>query len=166
MSLQAVWRIAVDTPTFKADDLSGEGAKKSGGRWNKKGTPVLYASESIALACLETLVHINAQGLPLNRYLVRIDIPAKVWELAKKLNMKTAGIGWDVLPAGIISIEKGQRWLQSNTSALLLVPSVVIPQASNVLINPLHPDVKLIKAKKIEKFSYDPRLVGQPLAPG
>ncbi len=76
--------------------------------------------------------------------------------------MKTAGIGWDALPAETVSIEKGQKWLQSNASALLFVPSVVIPQASNVLINPLHPDIKLIKAKKIEKFSYDPRLVGQP----
>jgi RES domain-containing protein len=112
------------------------------------------------------LKSINAQGLPLNRYLVRIDIPAKVWELAKKFNMKTAGIGWDSLPAGTVSIEKGQRWLQSNASALLFVPSVVIPQASNVLINPLHPDVKLIKAKKIEKFSYDPRLVGESLVQG
>lgn len=162
MSVQAVWRIAVDTPSFKADDLSGEGAKKSGGRWNKKGTPVLYTSESIALACLETLVHINSQGLPLHRYLVRIDIPAKVWDVAKKLNMKTAGSDWDALPAGSVSIEKGQRWLQSNASALMFVPSVVIPQASNVLINPLHPDVKLIKAKKLERFSYDPRLVDWP----
>lgn len=162
MSVQAVWRIALDTPFYKADDLSGAGAKQSGGRWNKKGTPVVYASESIALACLETLVHINAQGLPLTRYLVRIDIPKKVWDLAKKLNMKTAGFAWDALPAGTASIEKGQKWLQSNASALLLVPSVVIPQASNVLINPLHPDVKLIKAKKIEKFSYDPRLVDLP----
>lgn len=162
MSVQAVWRIALDTPSIKADDLGGEGAKKSGGRWNKKGTPVVYTSESIALACLETLVHINAQGLPLTRYLVRIDIPTKVWDLAKRLNAKTAGIAWDALPAGTASIERGQRWLQSNASALLLVPSVVIPQASNVLINPLHPDVRLIKAKKIEKFSYDPRLVSLP----
>lgn len=162
MSVQAVWRIALDTPSIKADDLGGEGAKKSGGRWNKKGTPVVYTSESIALACLETLVHINAQGLPLTRYLVRIDIPTKVWDLAKRLNAKTAGIAWDALPAGTASIERGQRWLQSNASALLLVPSVVIPQASNVLINPLHPDVRLIKAKKIEEFSYDPRLVSLP----
>lgn len=162
MSVHAVWRIALDTPSFKSDDLGGEGAKKSGGRWNKKGTPVVYTSESIALACLETLVHLNAQGLPLTRYLVRIDIPTKVWDLAKRLNAKTAGITWDALPAGTASIERGQRWLQSNASALLLVPSVVIPQASNVLINPLHPDVKLIKAKKIEKFSYDPRLVSLP----
>lgn len=162
MSVQAVWRIALDTPSIKADDLGGEGAKKSGGRWNKKGAPVVYTSESIALACLETLVHINAQGLPLTRYLVRIDIPTKVWDLAKRLNAKTAGIAWDALPSGTASIERGQRWLQSNASALLLVPSVVIPQASNVLINPLHPDVRLIKAKKIEKFSYDPRLVSLP----
>lgn len=162
MSAQTVWRIAVDAPLYKADELSGEGAKKSGGRWNKKGTPVVYTSESIALACLETLVHINAQGLPLNRYLVRIDIPIRVWNLAKKLSVKTAGLGWDALPSGTVSIEKGQKWLQSNASALLIVPSIVIPQANNILINPMHPDSRVIKAKKIEKFSYDPRLVGQP----
>jgi RES domain-containing protein len=82
--------------------------------------------------------------------------------LPKKSGTGPGRPGWDALPAGTASIEKGQKWLQSNASALLLVPSVVIPQASNVLINPLHPDIKLIKAKKIEQFSYDPRLVGQP----
>ncbi len=65
-----LWRIGTDTRSWQAHDLSGKGAEVTGGRWNAKGTPVVYASEARALACLETLVHLNAGGLPLNRYLV------------------------------------------------------------------------------------------------
>jgi RES domain-containing protein len=54
---RTAWRIATDTPDYEADDLSGAGAKQTGGRWNERGLPLLYASESRALACLETVVH-------------------------------------------------------------------------------------------------------------
>ena len=74
-----VWRIATDTPNYEADDLSGAGAKATGGRWNEKGMAVVYASETRALACLETFVHLNAGGLPLNRYLVAITISDVIW---------------------------------------------------------------------------------------
>ena len=70
-----VWRIATDTPDYTADDLAGTGAKSSGGRWNRKGTAMVYTSGSAALACLETLVHLATNPLPLNRYLVRVEIP-------------------------------------------------------------------------------------------
>src|SRR5437763_13633524 len=69
------WRIAPDTPDYTADDLTGEGARQSGGRWNRVGTPMVYASGSIELACLETIVHLRAGDLPLNRYLVQIELP-------------------------------------------------------------------------------------------
>jgi RES domain-containing protein len=72
---QTVWRIATDTPTYEADDLSGAGAKVTGDRWNAAGAAVVYASQTRALACLETVVHLNAGGLPLNRYLVEVTIP-------------------------------------------------------------------------------------------
>lgn len=159
MNFHTVWRIGVSAPAYSADDLSGEGAKKTGGRWNKKGTSVVYASESIALACLETLVHINFDDLPLNRYLVQIDIPTEVWAAAKKVTPKTAGTGWDALPAGMVSINYGDAWCCSNASAVLLVPSVVISHEFNVLINPLHQDARLIRAKKVEAFHYDSRLL-------
>ena len=84
----SVWRIATDAPDYTADDLSGEGASRSGGRWNRVGTPVLYASGSIALACLETVVHLRADDLPLNRYLVQIDIPDAVWKAASHLDAR------------------------------------------------------------------------------
>src|ERR1700722_18563634 len=66
---RTVWRIATDTAAWQAGDLSGAGAKATGGRWNETGISVVYASETRALACLETFVHLNAGGLPFNRYL-------------------------------------------------------------------------------------------------
>lgn len=69
-----VWRIGSDAPTYTAEDRTGEGAKANGGRWNSKGLAMVYSASSVALACLETVVHIKASDLPMNRYLVRITI--------------------------------------------------------------------------------------------
>lgn len=155
----SVWRIATDTPTYTSDDLSGEGAKVTGGRWNRAGMPVVYTSESIALACMETLVHLKASGLPLNRYLVRIDVPDPVWQAAKVFDAKTLPIGWDAIPEGKVSLDFGDQWLTGNSSALLVVASVIVPQEKNILINPAHPDAAKITVTKISKWLYDPRLL-------
>lgn len=154
-----VWRIATDTPTFQAHDLSGAGAKATGGRWNIKGVPVVYASETRALACLETVVHLNAGGLPLNRFLVAVTIPAAIWASAQRATTSSLAVGWDAEPAGLTSIDFGTSWLQSNNLALLVVPSVVVPEEFNILINPQHPASAQIKATKIRKWLYDPRLI-------
>ncbi|WP_266160469.1 RES family NAD+ phosphorylase [Dyella silvatica] len=154
-----LWRIGTDTPTYTADDPDGMGAKISGGRWNRPGTPVLYTSTVIALACLETLVHLKVGTLPMNRYLVRFDVPSSMWKKAQKLDPNDrAMVGWDAEPAGMVSMEIGQRWLAGKSSALLLVPSAVIPEEINVLINPAHPDAGKISAQKLRKFVYDARL--------
>ena len=87
---RVVWRIATDTPTFTADDLAGTGAKLTGGRWNRPGTALLYCAENIALASLETFVHLNSSALPLNRYLVRIEIPDATWNASVVLTAATA----------------------------------------------------------------------------
>jgi RES domain-containing protein len=155
---QGVWRIATDTPDYEADDLAGTGAERTGGRWNRKGMPMVYASESIAMACLETFVHLAAVALPFNRYLVRIDIPDAVWAAAERLSVSTAPIGWDALPAGRASIAYGAGWLAARRSAVLLVPSTIAPEEGNVLINPLHPDAAGITATKLRKWLYDPRM--------
>lgn len=154
-----IWRIATDTPTYEADDLTGAGAKSTGGRWNAAGDPVVYASETQALACLETIVHLNAGGLPLNRYLVSLTIPAAVWVHAKTETPGSLPVGWDADPAGRASIAFGTSWLRSTASALLRVPSVIVPDEYNVLINPIHPDSLAITAIKLRKWLYDPRLV-------
>ena len=151
----SLWRIATDTPTYEATDLSGTGAKISGGRWNRKGNAVAYTSTNIALACLETVVHLIDEGLPLNRYLVQIEVPDEVWDM--RLTLKLA-VGWDAQPAGKVSLDAGDEWLALGKSALLVVPSVIVPEETNVLINPGHPDAKKIKATKIRKWLYDARI--------
>lgn len=73
-----VWRIATDAPAYQPDDLTGTGAKLTAGRWNERDMPAVYAAENRSLACLETMAHLKAGGLPLNRYLVEIAIPDEV----------------------------------------------------------------------------------------
>lgn len=155
---QALWRIGSDTPDYEAHDLSGTGAERTGGRWNPKGVPVVYASESRALACLETIVHLNAGGLPLNRYLVRIDAPTDLCTAAITLDPSALPVGWDAGPPGKVSIDQGRDWLLGKASALLVVPSVIVPEERNVLINPSHPDAARISAVKVRKWTYDGRL--------
>lgn len=158
--MRSVWRIATDTPDYTADDPTGAGAKHTGGRWNRPGNALLYTAENIALACLETYVHLKAGGLPLNRYLVRIDIPDSVWSAALTITPSTAPAGWDAVPSGKVSLDYGDRWIASNATALLVVPSVIVNEERNVLINPLHPDAKSIRVTKLRKWTYDPRMTG------
>jgi len=153
-----LWRIATDTPGYTADDLSGKGALIEGGRWNEKGTPAVYASSSIALACLETLVHTASSSLPLNRYLVRIDVPDAVWNARSR--PKTLPVGWDAVPPGRVSIDLGQAWLAAGASALHEVPSVVVEEESNMVINPKHADAAKLSATKLRKWIYDGRFRG------
>jgi RES domain-containing protein len=153
----AVWRIATDTPGYTADDLTGAGAKISGGRWNRPGNAMLYCASNISLAVLETFVHLKAGGLPLNRYLVELTIPDAVWNSAARLALPP--VGWDAIPAGKVSLDEGDRWLKANGSAVLIVPSAIVAEEANVLVNPLHPDARRIKARKVRKWTYDPRLM-------
>ncbi len=153
-----VWRIGADTPEYEADDLSGKGAENTGGRWNRKGTPMVYASGSRALACLETVVHLSSgDALPLNRYLVQIKIPVALWGARSKFD-ETHHVGWDAEPAGKVSMDWGTAWIQGNTTLLAEVPSVIVPEERNILINPTHPDAAKLAAAKVRKWTYDQRL--------
>jgi RES domain-containing protein len=155
---RAAWRIAPETSDYGSDDLSGKGAERTGGRWNRKGTPVIYASYSIALAYLETLVHLGGlESLPLNRYLIRIDIPTAAWK-ARTIFHAATHVGWDALPAGLVSLDWGTDWARSSKSLVAEVPSIVVPDEFNVLINPGHPDAAKLIAKKIRRWNYDARL--------
>lgn len=150
----ALWRIAATTSTYEAKDLSGTGAKSTGGRWNPMGMAVTYASENISLAVHETIVHLRSGGLPLNRYLVRIDVPDDVWA-ARQVLVPPAD--WDAQPAGMTSVQAGEAWLSGRASALLVVPSVIVPEESNILINPQHADSARITATVLRKWHYDSR---------
>lgn len=151
-----LWRIAVEAPAYAANDLSGTGARTTGGRWNSKGTPVVYCATNIALATLETVHYLRSGGLPFNRFLVRIDVPDAVWDARQVLDPLPGG--WDAIPAGLAARTAGDAWIAAGVSALLLVPSVIVPDEYNVLINPRHADAAAIKATTLKRWIYDPRL--------
>lgn len=158
-----LWRIGVDAPEYTADDLTGKGAEITGGRWNRKGRLVLYTSTSIALTCLETAVHLKQRGLPLNRYLVKISVPLDTWRARETMAATDLPVGWDALLEGKVSLDVGDTWLVGGTAPLLLVPSVIVPEEHNVLINPAHALSKGITSAKVRKWLYDPRLLGHKL---
>jgi RES domain-containing protein len=153
----AVWRIGTEAPTYAANDLSGNGARITGGRWNSKGVPVVYSASNIALATLETVHYLGNGALPFNRYLVRIDIPDPIWDA--RLVLDPVPPGWDAIPAGLSARKAGDAWIASRASALLLVPSVFVPEEYNVLINVRHRDASGIVATTLKRWIYDPRLL-------
>ena len=154
----SLWRIAADTPQWTANDLSGKGAAMRGARWNHAGEHAVYASYSIALAAWETRAHFGQGGqLPWNRFLVRIDVPADLWA-AREIMATPLPVGWDAIPEGLVSRALGSKWLRAARNALLVVPSVIVNEENNLLINPVHPDSKRIKAAKVRRFVYDHRV--------
>ncbi len=155
----ALWRIATAGPGVAATDMSGSGAAIAGGRWNSRGIPACYACASVALACLETLVHLNSGSLPLKRYLVRIDVPDKVWAARRSLASPDLPAGWDSLPAGKASMRIGDRWLADGKSLLMQVPSVVAPEEFNVLVNPKHGALGKLAVRIERAWSYHARLL-------
>ncbi len=150
-----LWRIASETRNYKADDLSGAGAAKNPGRWNDDGQAVIYTAPSIALAVLETAAHVDDSGLPLNRYLVRIDVPDGIW--AARIVMQVAALPatWSAIPAGRASVQAGGDWLRGRATVLLEVPSVIVPEESAVLVNPSHPDARKLSATIVRLFEYN-----------
>lgn len=160
---QLLWRIAKETPAFGADDLSGGGARITGGRWNSKGNAVVYAAPSAALDVLETLAHLGDNIAIRNAFLIRIVVPAAVWRRREIVEAHRLEPTWTAEPPGSTSIAFGDAWLGAGTGALLMVPSVIVPEEHNVLINPAHPDAGKITAHVARQYIYDPRL-GLPAA--
>jgi RES domain-containing protein len=153
-----LWRIAKETPDYAADDLSGGGAQAVGGRWNRKGTAAVYASTSIALATLETLAHLGGNISIRNAFLVRITVPQAVWDQRRSVSLASLPRAWLAEPPGAASIEFGDTWLRARSHAVLLVPSIIVPEEYNVVINPAHPAVSQITAKVMRQSVDDPRL--------
>jgi len=149
-----LWRIASETREHGAADLSGAGAAAKPGRWNAVGEAVLYAAPTIAMAVLETVAHIDDAGLPQNRFVVRIDVPDKIWRARIALGVTALPVTWAAIPAGRTSVGLGSRWLWDGASALLEVPSVIVPEESVVVINPAHRDTARIKAAVVRRFEY------------
>lgn len=137
------------------DDLSGTGAKLYGGRWNFKGTPLLYCSENTSLAILEILVHFDGLTVPQNLVILQMQLGEKQiynFPISKFNSIRKS------IDAEFQFKEAGQQWIKSEKSLALKVPSIINSNEFNVLINPKHKDFKLLKKKKKSKLELDERL--------
>ena len=150
-----LWRIAAETRKYPATDLSGGGAASSPGRWNNDKEPVVYSAPAIAMAVLETAAHVDDSGLPLNRYLVGIDVPDDVWAKREQIDIAKLPPTWAAIPAGRASVKVGSNWLSSLKSPILMVPSVIVPEEWVSLINPKHSEASMITAKVVRLFEYN-----------
>lgn len=148
-----VWRLV--TARFADAAFSGEGARRYGGRWNRKGVPVVYTAESQSLAMLEMLV----QDEPLRaRYVI---IPARIPKGLKIERIKIEALppDWRDIAAREALQTIGTAWARKQSSSVLAAPSVVIPTETNYLLNPLHPDFARIEIGRPQEFITDVRLI-------
>jgi RES domain-containing protein len=135
-------------------DLSGEGSRLYGGRWNSLGKRVVYTAESCSLSVCESLVHFNSSAPPANMVCTRMDFPE---ELVRDGQLCDDYQQFDFLKEN--SQKAGDEWIGSCRTVGLIVPSVVIPTEFNILLNPMHPDISKIKIVSISDFNFDFRLL-------
>lgn len=151
--MPTAWRII--SPKRAAAAFSGEGARLYGGRWNPPGVSLVYTAESRALAALEILVHVD-DGELLEEYLC---IPVSFEKhVCRVLNLNDLPFDWRASPAPVSTRRMGEQWALERLSAVLQVPSVLIPGESNYLLNPLHPDFRKLSIGSPQPFEFDPRL--------
>jgi RES domain-containing protein len=141
---------------FARTAFDGEGARLYGGRWNSPGTRIAYASESVALATLEVLVHLQASALLPSYALAAIRFPE---DLVEALDLSPLPANWKQFPSSPDVQAIGDQWIKELRSAILRVPSAVIPSAYNFLLNPTHPDFARVVVEPPEPYEFDPRLV-------
>jgi RES domain-containing protein len=148
-----VWRLV--TARFAKSAFSGDGARFYGGRWNRKGVPLVYTAATQSLAMLEMLV----QDEPLRARYVMIEarIPGSV--RIERVRAEDLPANWRSIAAREQLQAIGTEWARKRSAAVLAVPSAVIPDETNYLLNPLHPDFRRIRVGKPQRFETDLRLI-------
>lgn len=149
----SVWRIISEK--FKKSAFSGEGARLFGGRWNSPGIPLIYTAESKSLAILEVLVHLESPDL-LQKFVlfeVKVDNP-----FVTEINSASLPPNWREDPPPHAAQSIGDNWAINARSAALRVPSAIVPEEFNYLLNPRHPDFMKLQIGKPQSFLLDPRL--------
>jgi RES domain-containing protein len=143
-----VWRLA----SGRYPALDGEGARRAGGRWNSAGQAVVYTSESLALCLAESLVHLP-RDLPRGYHAFKIFVPDDAIEV---LNITSLIERWqsDLL----FTRNFGDEWLTARRSLALVVPSVVLPESNNLLLNPMHSRANELRVMDQQPFTFDSRL--------
>jgi RES domain-containing protein len=169
-----LWRIAANVPgDYQADDLSGEGARRNGARWNSVGVPAVYAAFTVSTAVLENLAHLGGRKPPRDRYLVAIEVPDRLFNHpqhgVKRFAASALPILWNAQPAHQISQLWGDAHLPNVAATRgkaklppigFAVPSVLVEEDYNVVLNPRHPLVKKhVTASVVRAFVFDHRLV-------
>jgi len=148
-----VFRIA---KTRHIHDLSGTGAVLYGGRWNRKNIPVVYSSENRALAAVEFLVHVPLSIVPNHLSIACLEIPDDI--VPEQIPMTQLPSNWRNYPAPPELADWGSEWALSKRSLLLRVPSVIVANEFNLLINPKHPDLSRVTISRVESYLFDKRL--------
>jgi RES domain-containing protein len=150
------WRIV--SANYKDKAFAGDGARIHGGRWNSKGVAVVYTADSLALASIEMIVNLPAPKL-LQKY-VRISAQTSL-NLVSELSGADLPEDWNSRPISPSTRAIGDRWIKEQRSAVLRVPSIVVPDEYIYLLNPTHPDFARIKIGKPTIYYFDPRLTKQ-----
>lgn len=152
--MPAAWRIVSDR--FRGAAFDGEGARLYGGRWNTPGNPMVYVASSRSLAALEMLVHLGSavRSFTMRRY--QVELPEACIEHLDMKRFDPVWLGPVIHPA---TQQLGDAWLQHRQSLILAVPSAIIPEELNYLINPRHRDAGNLNIADPEPFALDSRLV-------
>ena len=147
-----IWRIC----SRRHRRFDGEGARRYGGRWNHTGTSVVYTSGSLSLAALELFVHVDIDTAPGDLVAIQVDIPDTV--TIETVKIESLPRDWRRYPAPEALKDIGTAWASKASTAILAVPSAVIPEERNYLLNPAHRDFKRIRLHKPVAFRFDPRM--------
>jgi RES domain-containing protein len=150
-----IWRLCRQRHADRP--LDGEGARLYGGRWNYPGTAVVYTAGTLALAALEVLVHVDHDIAPTDLVSIPIEVPAGI--RIEEISIVALPANWRDTPAPAQLQEMGTDWVHRATSLLLQVPSAVIPEEHNYLVNLTHPEVTRLKVGRPKPFTFDPRLL-------
>lgn len=136
--------------------LDGLGGLYGPGRWHKKGNLVIYTSEHASLAAWEKIVHVaSVENLPEGLFLIKIELPETIviQEVPKKILVR----GWDGFPFINETVDYGTSFLKAKEHLALKVPSVIIPDEYNIILNPLHPDIHHCRIISMKPFTFDRR---------
>ncbi len=149
-----LWRLV--KTRYASTTFDGEGARLHGGRWNSPGTRVAYASSNSALAVLEVLVHMTGGGILPGYSLVTATLPDA---LVHDLPASDVPKNWTASPVPPDLQAIGDAWARSGRSVALRVPSALVPDSHNILINPEHADFARFVVESTEPFGFDTRLL-------
>jgi RES domain-containing protein len=141
--------------TRYANDLSGEGARLFGGRWNNTGVGCVYTSENRALALLEYTVNIDKGEIPATLSITTIKIPDSKIQVLTEADLPT---DWKMFPSPSSVKEFGSKLLLAADKPVIKVPSVIVAGECNFLLNPQHADSRLFEVLEIRPFIYDSRI--------